>query len=53
VDLKRVFAEKVAFVYGPSGAGKTVFISKVAFDFAKEGRRVLWVTFNEGRDTLH
>jgi hypothetical protein len=53
VNLKRVFAEKVAFVYGPSGAGKTVLISKVAFDFAKEGRRVLWVTFNEGRDTLH
>jgi len=43
----------VAFVYGPSGAGKTVLISKVSFNFAKEGRRVLWVTFNEGRDTLH
>jgi len=53
VDLKRLFAERAALVYGPSGAGKTVLISKVAFDFAKEGRKVMWVTFNEGRDTLH
>jgi len=53
VDLKRFFAEKVAFVYGPSGSGKTILISKVAFEFAKEGRRVLWITFNEGRDTLY
>lgn|GEM_PF-743974 len=52
MDLKRLFAERAALVYGPSGAGKTVLISKVAFDFAKEGKRVLWITFNEGRDTL-
>ncbi|ACB39588.1 RAD55 family ATPase [Pyrobaculum neutrophilum] len=53
MDLRRVFAERVSFVYGASGSGKTVLVSKVAFDFAKEGRRVVWVTFNEGKDTLY
>jgi RecA-superfamily ATPases implicated in signal transduction len=52
VDLRQLFGGKIAFVYGPSGAGKTILISKAAFEFVQEGRRVLWVTFNEGRDTL-
>lgn len=53
MDFRHIFAERVSFVYGASGTGKTVLISKVAFDFAKAGRRVVWVTFNERRDTLH
>lgn len=48
-----MFEERVVFVYGPSGSGKTIFVSKIAFDFVKEGRRVVWVSFNESKDTLY
>lgn len=52
MDFTELFGDKVAFIYGPSGAGKTVLVSKAAFEFAREGRRVLWVSFNESRDRL-
>jgi len=52
VELKQLFDGKVSFIYGASGTGKTILVSKVAMELAKEGRRVVWVTFNEGRDTL-
>ncbi|WP_280531762.1 hypothetical protein [Pyrobaculum islandicum] len=41
MDFRHIFAERVSFVYGASGTDKTVLISKVAFDFAKAGRRVV------------
>jgi len=53
VELKRLFDERVSFVYGPSGAGKTVLVSRAAFELAKEGLRVVWVSFNEGKESLH
>lgn len=53
MDLKQLFDNKVSYVYGPSGAGKTILVSKAAFEFAKEGAKVVWITFNEGRDSLY
>jgi len=52
MDLKRIFAERIGFVYGPSGSGKTVLVSEIVRQFADEGRRVVWISFNESRDVL-
>ena len=52
MDLKRIFAERISFVYGPSGSGKTVLVSEIVRQFADEGRRVVWISFNESRDVL-
>ncbi|MEM1837160.1 MAG: RAD55 family ATPase [Pyrobaculum sp.] len=53
MDLRSIFEERITFVYGKSGAGKTLFVSKIAFDFVKEGKKVVWVSFNESKDTLY
>lgn len=53
MELRRLFDEKVSLVYGPNGAGKTVLVSRAAFELAKEGLKVVWVSFNEVKESLH
>ncbi|MEM1616345.1 MAG: RAD55 family ATPase [Pyrobaculum sp.] len=52
MELASLFADRVSFVYGPSGSGKTVLVSSLAHHFAKEGRKVVWISFNESKDTI-
>ncbi|MEZ0318701.1 MAG: RAD55 family ATPase [Pyrobaculum sp.] len=52
MELANLFVDRVSFVYGPSGSGKTILVSSLAFHFAKEGRKVVWISFYESKETV-
>ena len=44
--IKKALNEKISFVWGPPGTGKTYTLSRVALDYINQGKRVLMLSYS-------
>lgn len=52
MDFVELLADKITYIYGRPGAGKTVFAMGVAARLASLGKKVVWVTFSERKELV-
>lgn len=44
--IRRATSEKITFIWGPSGTGKTETLSNIALDYIESGKRVLMLSYS-------
>lgn len=52
VDFVELLNERITYIYGRPGAGRTAFAVGVAVQLVSRRKKVVWVTFNERRELV-